>query len=72
MGIDREKFRSPADRGAVSGVAINCVIGFGAVIRALHEIKRGGDTTESIKKLEETVKSLDELFAELTGWTPGL
>jgi hypothetical protein len=69
MGIDRQKFRSPAIKGDVSGVAIECLTGFLAIANALSKLQRGEKAIEEIRELQTSVKRLNGLFEELTGWT---
>lgn len=70
MGIDAEKFALSAKRGDVSGIAINCAIGFGHVASALEALGSGQPIDPNIiSQLRVTSLTLQQLFEELTGWT---
>lgn len=70
MGIDAEKFVLPAKRGDISGVAINCAIGFGEIARSLEAMGNGKPIDPNAVATLLTISStLQQMFEELTGWT---
>jgi hypothetical protein len=69
MGIDPNKFYTPAIRGDVSGAVISISIALGAVADALDALKAGRDPTESVTAIRMQVEKLDKMFDELTGYT---
>lgn len=70
MGINVEAYRTPAIRGDVSGVAINCAIAISDIADCLEDInnQRHIDPAK-IAKIRETATAIQKIFVELTAWT---
>lgn len=70
MGIDNNKFISPAIRGDVSGVAIHCAIAIDHIADCLVAIDSGRPIDPvSLQKIRSAAQSIQKIFEELTGWT---
>ena len=69
MPIDNEKFRSPATRGDVGGVALDCAIALDNIAQALDDLKNNRNPDQAIVVIRDLAKSLDTRFETLTGWT---
>lgn len=69
MGIDTEKFRAPAIRGDVSGVAISAVIALTRILNCLDAItnNRAIDPNDLAEARKATAE-LQKMFGDLIGW----
>lgn len=70
MPMDTIKFREPARRGDVAGVAIQTTV----ALRMVESILRKPDMAEEernqlLTHLDDCIKKLDRMFDDLVGWT---
>ena len=70
MPFNDELFYGKAIRSDVAGVAIKTARALGEIAFALERIQRGESTDDNIKQIRDLADSLDEVFNELTGYTP--
>lgn len=60
--IDAEKFRAPATKGDVAGVAIDVSLALREIVSALRAIKGGGNLETHINELQDRAAEVRKQF----------
>lgn len=70
MAIKEERYRQPADKGDVGGIAIHTAAGLQMIAEVLERIRLGErPRQEDIEEIRKSARILSERFDQLSGWS---
>lgn len=69
MGIDTEKYFSPAVKRDAGAIAIRLAIALDAIADALVNVKQGSSIDTEVEAIRLRAREISDHFSDLSGWT---